>query len=180
MTATAGQARVPILSDDEQDLLLYEVFPFVRTFTLYVLALRVGLGARQLNALNIGDVSPDGRRVRDGLLVRSGSPSALSLDNGARRAVGRYLDWRCSCVHHRLPLQTYRDGAARRCHVCRDDVNTLANPLFIGRNKRRLSAKRMRHEFAERRDELGLDRRLRFDSLRQTYEASRGVHGTGS
>jgi hypothetical protein len=76
-------------------------------------------------------------------------------------------------------LHTYRDGAGvERCHWCHDDVRTTKNPLFIGRRHRRLSAKRMRNEFAQHRHEAGLDACLRFDSLRLTALEVLGVNET--
>ena len=167
---TAPTSRRPrALTGEEQALLLFHVAPEVRTVTLYVLALRFGLGARALSALNIGDVSEDGRTPRE--LLRFGSttlplfPQPLGAE--VRRTLARYLAWRCSCFHLRHPLHTYRDGAGvERCHSCHDDVRTAWNPLFIGRRRRRLSAKRMQNEFAEHRRELGIDACLCFNSLR--------------
>jgi hypothetical protein len=166
MTAREARRR-RALTGEEQALLLFHVAPHVRTVTLYVLALRFGLGARTLSALNIGDVSEDGRTPLE--LLRLGPLPLFPQPLGAevRRTLMRYLAWRCSCFHLKHPLRTYRDVAGvERCHSCHDDVRTPLNPLFIGRRRRRLSAKRMRNEFAEHRREAGLDPRLQFDSLR--------------
>jgi hypothetical protein len=174
MTTSAMTSR-PVLSQEEQVQLVFHVAPWIRTVTLYVFALRFGLGARRLSALNIGDVSPDGRRPSERLRLGEGTLPLFAEPIGREvaRTLSRYLVWRCSCVHMRLPLQTYRDPAGvERCHSCHDGMDLLANPLFIGRGRRRLSAKRMRHEFAEIRDEIGLDHRLSFDSMRLTCEAA--------
>jgi hypothetical protein len=168
------------LTSDEQALLLSHVWPFLRTATLYVLALKFGLGARELTRLNIGDVSRDGKRPDETLWLRSGTLPLFAGPVSAEvaRLLARYLAWRCSCVHLKLPLQTYRDAACiERCHACHDGLDHLANPLFIGRTRRRLSAKRVRHEFAEHRDELDLDPMLSFDSLRLSYEATQPAVG---
>jgi hypothetical protein len=168
------------LTGEEQALMLFHVAPYLRSVTLYVLALRFGLGARALSALDIGDVSPDGRSPHEALRLGAGTlplfPPALGTE--VSRTLSRYLAWRCSCAHHRLRLQTYRDRqGTERCHACHDDVRLLANPLFIGRLKVRLSDKRMRAEFARHRDELGLDERLVFDSLRLAAREQAGAEG---
>jgi hypothetical protein len=168
------------LSGEEQALLLFHVAPLVRTTTLYVLALRFGLGARALSALNLGDVTPDGKRLHEMLRLGTGTlplfPPALGAE--VSRTLSRYLAWRCSCAHHRLPLQTYRDRrGVERCHACHDDVRLLENPLFIGRLKVRLSGKRMRAEFARHRDELGFDKGLVFESLRLAVREQVGAAG---
>jgi hypothetical protein len=167
------------LTVEEQMLLLFHVAPYVRTVTLYVLALRFGLGARTLSALNIGDVSEDGRRPRETLRLGAGTLPLFPPPLGAevRRTLTRYLAWRCACFHLRHPLRTYRDEAGvERCHACHDDVRTLLSPLFVGRRSRRLSEKRMWNEFAEHRQEADLDPHLRFGCLRLTaLEASRAA-----
>lgn len=82
---------------------------------------------------------------------------------------------RCACVHLRLPLRSYRDHAGvQRCHVCHDDLNVLANPLFLSRRRQRLSPKRIRNEFAQHRDQAGLDRRVRFSFLRLNWARPSG------
>jgi hypothetical protein len=170
------------LTGKEQAMLLFHVAPHVRTVTLYVLALRFGLGAKPLSALNIGDVTTDGRRARETAGLGGAELPLFPVPFGPEvaRTVARYLSWRCACAHLRLPLRSYRDErGVERCHACHDDLRLLENPLFIGRRHRRLSAKRMRHEFAEHRDDLGLDRALSFDSLRlAALEARREAAGT--
>lgn len=168
------------LTHEEQEALLFHVAPFLRSVALYKLALRFGLGARALSRLNIGDISPDGRSLREAIRLGTESlplfPTALGPE--VRRTLTRYLAWRCRCAHHRLPLQTYRDRTGfERCHACHDDVRLLVNPLFIGRLKVRLSGKRMRAEFARHRDELGFDERLVFDSLRLAARERSGAVG---
>lgn len=168
------------LTGEEQALLLFHVAPLIRTTTLYVLALRFGLGARELSALNLGDVTPDGRTLHEVLRLGTGTlplfPPALGTE--VIRTLNRYLAWRCSCAHLRLPLKTYRDQrGVERCHACHDDVRLLENPLFIGRLKVRLSGKRMRAEFAQHRDELGFDTGLVFESLRLAGREQAGAAG---
>jgi hypothetical protein len=141
----------------------------VRTVTIYMLALRCRLGTRDLSALNIRDVSADGRRPRRtlrlgrGTLPLFGEPIGIEL----AQALTRYLAWRCSCAHLRLPLRTYHDERGiERCCACHDGLVLPANPLFISARHRRLSAKRIENHFREHRDALGLDGAVRFDSLR--------------
>jgi hypothetical protein len=149
------------LTPEEQARLFVRVEPMLRTLALYTMARWYCLGARRLSRMDLGEVTPDGSKVHDVLLQRPADPVVAAI-------VKRYLAKRCSCAHLRVALKTYRDaGGVERCHACHDDVRLQANPLFISRHRRRLSPKRMRHEFTQHRDALGLDPGLTFDSLRR-------------
>lgn len=168
----------PALTDCELELLFSEVQHFTRTFTLYWLAFRLGLSARQLSALDVGDVSVDGKEPSDAVRIklarryRSAGEGLLPIPIDTRGVIRRYLKWRRECVHHRLPMRTYRDAAGKeRCHVCREPIDLLACPLFATTRRGRLSAKTMQNGFAIMRDQLGLARTLRFDSLRESFHA---------
>ena len=139
---------------------------------MYTMAIHLGLGAEELCALNLGDVSPDGRWVYPTAnFLKSEEHDPVRITDDLQRVVGKYLQTRCACIHMRLPLKTYLDSqGVRRCHACHDDVNTDACPLFIGRQGRRISAKRIRNEFAENRRKAGLDEALHFQSLRLTSQ----------
>src|SRR4051812_38622655 len=85
--------------------LLESSVAFVRTHTLYAMALGAGLSARQLNALDISDVAP-----HDATVVGTATSHravrgvrklpALDAVPGVRRALARYLVWRrARCGH---------------------------------------------------------------------------------
>jgi hypothetical protein len=154
------------LTPEEQVRLFAHVEPVLRTLALYTLARRFHLGARRLSRLDLGEVTPDGSKVHEVVLQRPMDPAVAAI-------VKRYLAKRCSCAHLRLALKTYRDARGiERCHACHDDVRLRANPLFVSRHRRRLSPKRMRHEFTQHRDALGLDPGLTFDSLRRAKDTA--------
>lgn len=158
------------LTPDEQAALLAHVRHRPRTVAIYRMAIELRLGARQLCELNVGDVSSDGRSLRQKFILEPSPPlSFLPFSEELRASVMAYIAWRCSCTHMRLPLRTYLDhtGVAR-CHACHDDIRTSHSPLFIGHRSRRISPKRLRNEFAEHRREANLDPSLRFHSLRLT------------
>jgi hypothetical protein len=173
----SSKAR-PTLTDCELELLFSEVQHFTRTFTLYWLAFRLGLSARQLSALDVRDISIDGKepsqaiRLKPARRYRSAGEGLVAIPIDTRGVIRRYLKWRRECVHHRLPMRTVRDSAGKeRCHVCREPIDFLACPLFATARRGRLAAKTMQNGFAIMRDQLGLGRALRFDSLRDTFHA---------
>jgi hypothetical protein len=170
--------RPAVFTDCELELLFSEVRLFTRTFTLYWLAFRLGLSARQLSALDVGDVSADGREPGDAVRLRMARPyrsapgGLIAIPGDTRPILRRYLKWRRECVHFRLPMRTYRDRSGKeRCLVCREPIDFQACPLFSTGRRGRLAAKTMQNGFAIMRNQLGLDQALRFDSLRATHHA---------
>jgi hypothetical protein len=168
----------PVLSERELAILFSEIQHFTRTFTLYWLAFRLGLGARQLSALDVKDVSVDGKepaadvRLKRTRRYRSRAEGLVPLPIDTRGVVRRYLAWRRACVHFRLPMRTERHASGQdRCLVCREPVDFLSCPLFSSGRRGRLSPKTMQNGFAVMRNMLGLNPALRFDSLRDTFHA---------
>ena len=168
----------PILSERELAILFSEIQHFTRTFTLYWLAFRLGLGARQLSALDVRDVSAAGKepaadlRLKRTRRYRSRAEGLMPIPIDTRGVVRRYLAWRRACVHFRLPMRTERHPSGQdRCLVCREPVDFLSCPLFSSGRRGRLSPKTMQNGFAVMRDMLGLNPALRFDSLRDTLHA---------
>lgn len=156
------------LTREEREQLFSHVAPLIRTLAVYTLATHFGLGARRLSMLHLGEITSDGRTVHQ--VLRLG-PKPLPIEPVVASVLKRFLAWRCSCAHLRFPLRTYRDSrGVERCHACHDDVRLQANPLFVSRWHRRLSPRRMRHEFTQHRDALGFDPGLTFDSLRLPTE----------
>src|SRR5262249_3277755 len=93
------------------------------------------------------------------------------LTPGVRQVVARYLAWRrARCAHFTTALRTYVDRkGVERCLSCGDVADRSRAPLFVSRQAKRLSESYMRREFRRWRRELGLDPRLRFDSMRAAY-----------
>jgi hypothetical protein len=158
-----SHSEKPELSLDERQVIFRHVARLPRTLTLYTLATKLGLGARRLSLLNLGDVTANGQVVAVSPTV---IPTGSTLDQDLLPTIQRYLTWRCACSHHRVRLKTYRDPrGVERCHACHDDLELQANPLFVSRWHLRLSPRQMRHEFAKHRDALGFHRGLTFESL---------------
>ena len=152
---------------------------FVRSHTLYVMALGAGFAARHLHALDLVDVTPNGGAVTELVApYRLAGPGrktpSFVLAPEIRRALARYLVWRrARCAHFKTRLQTYVDAAGiERCHACHDVADPLRAPLFVGQRGTRLSMKQMRDEFGRWRHELGLNPKLRFDSMRAAFRSS--------
>jgi len=164
------------LTPSEITLLLESSLVFVRSHALYALALGAGLATRHLHALDLGDVTRDGtlvvERVSPRRLTRSTrrAPSFV-LNVAVRRALSRYLTWRrARCAHFKAKLRTYVDATGvERCLACKDVADALRAPLFVSQKGTRLSARQMREEFGRWRTELGLNPKIRFDSMRATY-----------
>jgi len=172
-------SKCATLTPSEINRLLESSVVFVRSHALYAMALGAGLATSHLHALDLMDVTSDGTFVTELVaphrLVRQGrrTPS-FALTPAVRRALVRYLVWRrARCAHFKTKLQTYVDAAGvERCHACHDVADPLLAPLFVGQRGTRLSSRQMREEFGRWRDELGLNPKLRFDSMRATFRNS--------
>jgi hypothetical protein len=161
-----------------------------KALALYLLAARAGLGARECAGLDVGDVSADGEKARTGALVRTvdrrhrrrNEAREVAIDADTRGAIETYLAWRKGrCQHFRLRLRTIadRDGV-ERCHACREAVNFLKSPLFLGRFGRRVGAHWIREEFRTLGRRLQLPTDVRFASLGRRRWAERPASDIGS
>jgi hypothetical protein len=168
--------KVPAMAPGDIGFLLESSVVFVRSHTLYALALGAGMRTRHLHALDLGDVSPDGTLVNEVVtphrLEKAGKQApSFVLTPGLTQVVARYLAWRrARCAHFTTALRTYVDRrGVDRCLSCGDVADPSRAPLFVSRGAKRLSENYMRREFRRWRRELGLDPRLRFDSMRAAY-----------
>lgn len=122
-----------------------------RDHVFYSFALGTALREHELCALDVGDVSPDGERVRTRFALRvfkgkdpTGQESILPDD--AKYKLKKYLAWK------RL----------------RGESVALDAPLFISRLEKRLSPRTVRFMFAEWQKRAGFERRVNFHMLRHT------------
>jgi integrase/recombinase XerC len=129
-----------------------------RDHCIFSLALGSGLRESEIVALNISDVTSDGKTVNRWITLRrfkgwqratraTRDAQRVALSDDARAKIERYLKQR-----RQLPL--WRDH----------------EPLFLARGgTRRLSTRRAREIFAYWRDHAGIDPRFSFHALRHTY-----------
>lgn len=167
--------RRPILSARGEIRLIAAAKESPRALLLYLLALRLSFGARQCAGLLVEDVSPDGARARDAFRLRvhdrrwrdGTTPTEHEVDDETAAAATSYLAWRRDrCMHFRLSLRTVRDGSGTlRCHACREPIEFLKSPLFVGRFGRAVAPQWLREEFRGLRTRLRLPERLHFEDL---------------
>jgi len=136
-----------------------------RDHVLFSLALGTGLRESELVALDVGDVSPDGKQVRRRVSLRvfkrsseDVGPQEVFIPDSARYKLEKYLRWK----------------QARKESLAEDA------PLFISRRRQRLSKRQLRHVFHVWQERAGLDRRFNFHALRHsaltnTYRATRDI-----
>ncbi len=124
-----------------------------RDHVLFSLALGTGLRESELLALEVGDVSPDGRKVRRRVELRvfkraCADPAAqeVFLPDAVLYKLEKYLAWK-----------------AGRGESLAPDA-----PLFMSRNHRRLSARMLREAFRVWQERAGLERSFSFHSLRHS------------
>lgn len=144
------------LTDVEQALLLKvtgEHREGFRDHVLLSLALGTALRESELVALDVGDVSADGKKVRRRVTLRvfkrasdDPAPQEVFLPDGAFYKLEKYLRWK-----------------GRRGESLAPDA-----PLFVSRNHRRLSTRMLREAFRLWQERAGFDRRHTFHSLRHT------------
>ena len=124
-----------------------------RDHVIFSLALGTALRESELLALDVGDVSPDGSKVRRRISLRvfkrstqDPAPQEVFLPDAAYYKLKKYLGWK------------------------RTNGQSLAQdaPLFISRLGRRLSARQLRHAFHVWQERAEMDRRFNFHSLRHT------------
>jgi site-specific recombinase XerC len=141
MTA-AEQARLLRATAAHSDL---------RDHVLYSMALGTGLRLRELLGLNVGDVSPDGRSVRqrvvlDPATTKGGRRGEVFLPARLQTKLRRFLAWKRKAGQ---PVS--------------QDV-----PLFLSAQGRRLSPRAAQWRFAWWQRRAGLDRRYGFHAMRHS------------
>lgn len=144
------------LTEREQKLLLRvtgEHRSGFRDHVIIATALGTGLRAHELLALDVGDVfDGDGRarrRVQLRVFKRSNddvSAQEVILPNGLRAKLDKLWRWK------RAEGQSLAAAA----------------PLFVSRNRNRLSGRQLRERFAQWQEKAGLDRRISFHGLRHS------------
>ena len=147
----------------EQALLLQETSAFTdpRDHILYSMALGTGLRLKELLSLNVGDVSPEGRGVRQRvvLLVTKGNRRGeVFLPPRLQPKLKRFLSWKRK---NSQPLEQDQ-------------------PLFLSAQGRRLSPRAAQWRFAWWQERAGFDRRYNFHALRHSavtnvYRASKNL-----
>jgi len=132
-----------------------------RDHVLYSMALGTGLRLSELLGLNVGDVSPDGRAVRQRIV--------LPITKGSRR--GEVF------LPARLIPKLRRFLAWKRAH---GESLEMDAPLFVSGQGRRLSPRAAQWRFAWWQERAGFDRRYNFHCLRHSsvtnvYRATRNL-----
>jgi len=120
-----------------------------RDHLLYSMALGTGLRLRELLGLNVGDVSPDGRAVRQRVtlkVTKGGRRGEVFLPPRLQRKLKRFLSWK-----------------RRSGQPAGGDA-----PLFLSAQGRRLSPRAAQWRFAWWQERAGFDRRYNFHSLRHS------------
>jgi site-specific recombinase XerC len=134
-----------------------------RDHVLYSMALGTGLRLRELLGLNVGDVSPDGRQVRQRVALspattKGGRRGEVFLPVRLIPKLRRFLAWKGRVVQSLEP-----------------DA-----PLFVSAQGRRLSPRAAQWRFQWWQGRAGFDRRYGFHQLRHSavtnvYQASRDL-----
>lgn len=128
-----------------------------RDHMLFSVALGTGLRESELVALNVGDVTNPktkraSRRVVLTVYKRSpkgtdtGVPQEIMFPDSVVRKLNRYLKWK----------------------VARGESIEAKAPLFMSRNRRRLSTRMVRELFAKWQNRAGFEKRHTFHALRHT------------
>jgi integrase/recombinase XerC len=137
-----------------------------RDRALLTLALGTGLRLRELARLNVRDVSPDGKAVirkfgLDPRTTKGGRGGTAFLVAGVRGEIRRYLSWKRRAGE---PLEA-------------------RSPLFVSRQNRRISLRRIQFMFREWQAAAGFETVYNFHALRHTaitkvYRATRDLYLT--
>lgn len=124
-----------------------------RDHVLFSLALGTGLRESELVALDVGDISPDGKKVRRRVALRvfkrstnDPAPQEVFIPDSARYKLEKFLRWK----------RARQESLAQEA------------PLFVSRLRRRLSKRQLRHVFHVWQDRAGFDRRHSFHALRHS------------
>ena len=132
-----------------------------RDHVLYSMALGTGLRLRELLGLNLGDVSPDGRQIRQRIVLKvtkGNRGGEVFLPARLIPKLRRFLTW-------------------KRAHG--EPVKPDA-PLFLSAQGNRLSPRAAQWRFAWWQERAGFDRRYNFHALRHSavtniYRASKNL-----
>ncbi len=122
-----------------------------RDRALLSLALGTGLRLRELRGLNVGDASPDGKTVAwkialDPKLTKGGRGGVAFLVAGVREELRRHLRWKHRAKEPLAPL----------------------SPLFVSRQGRRVSLRRIQFVFREWQAAAGFETVYPFHALRHS------------
>jgi site-specific recombinase XerD len=124
-----------------------------RDHVLFSLALGTGLRQSELVGLDVGDVSPDGKKVRRRVTLRvfkraseDPTPQEVFLPDAVFYKMEKYLRWK----------------------AMRGEILACDAPLFVSRNHRRLSTRMLREGFRLWQERAGFDRRHNFHALRHS------------
>ena len=132
-----------------------------RDHVLYSTALGTALRLKELLGLNVGDVSPDGRQVRQRIVLsvtKGNRRGEVFLPPRLQKKLKRFLTWK------RRTGQPLEPDA----------------PLFMSAQSRQLSPRAAQWRFAWWQEKAGFDRRYNFHALRHSavtnvYRASRNL-----
>jgi len=137
-----------------------------RDVALLTLALGTGLRLRELRGLNVGDVRVDGeatawRVVLDPATTKGKRGGVAYLPGQLRQELGRFLKWKV------------RTG----------EPTEPRSPLFVSRQRRRLSLRRIQFVFREWQAAAGFEAIYPFHALRHTaitnvYRATKDLYLT--
>lgn len=140
-----------------------------RDYTIFMLALTVGLREHEIVALTIADVFNPEHRAREWITLR--------VFKGHRRAKAEPQD-----VY--LPPQAREalDGFLRAKHATRERLSPDA-PIFAGRAGKPLSTRQVRHSFRVWQARASLPRAINFHAVRHTactavYEQTHDIRAT--
>ena len=158
MTVYADAVARPVrtLTELEQRLLLKtsgEHRAGFRDHVIFSIALGTGLREHEILALDVGDVFGPGGKVRRRVQLRvfkrsSEDPATqeVVLPDSLRAKLDKYLGWK------KRAGQSLKPDA----------------PLFVSRNRNRLSARQLRHTFKVWQQRAGFERAFCFHALRHT------------
>lgn len=158
----ANRTRQPprTLTDDEVKRLLATSGKHrdgFRDHVIFSIALGTGLRESEIVGLDIGDVSPDGKRVFQTVQLRIFKRAGENVDPKDQR------------VHlpppTRYKLQKWLKLRLREV----PGMGALAAPLFAARTGARLSDRRMREIFDGWQERSGFEKHYKFHELRHTF-----------
>ena len=168
MSTYAERTKRPprTLTDAEQAKLLKvtgEHRDGFRDHVIFSLALGTGLRESEVVALDVGDISADGKKARRRIALRvfkratpDPAPQEVFLPDAVLYKLEKYLAWKATRGENLAP-----------------DA-----PLFVSRHRRRLSTRMLREAFRVWQERAGFERHFRFHDARHTAltNAYRATH----